>query len=62
MAEWCVELLNKARRLTLIKSVLTSIPLNTMAIFDLPGAMIERIQRLISDFFQGITNGRKATH
>ena len=57
LASWKAKLLSRAGRLTLIKSVLNSLPIYFMSMFKMPQKIAKRIIKLQRRFFWGGTNG-----
>ena len=53
LASWKVRLLSKAGRLTLIKSVLNSLPVYFMSLFKMPKTVAAKIVKLQRRFFWG---------
>jgi hypothetical protein len=59
---WKAKLLSQAGRLTLINSVLTSIPIYTFSVFKIPETVCKRLDSLINAFWWGHDPGRKKLH
>ena len=57
LASWKAKLLSRAGRLTLIKSVLNSLPVYYMSMFKMPKAIALKIVKLQRRFFWGGSNG-----
>ena len=57
LASWKVRLLSRAGRLTLIKSVLNSLPVYFMSLFQMPKTVAAKIVKLQRRFFWGGTAG-----
>ncbi|XP_057518489.1 uncharacterized protein LOC130799411 [Amaranthus tricolor] len=57
LASWKTKLLSRARRLTLIKSVLNSLPIYYMSMFKMSKGIALKIVKLQRRFFWGRTNG-----
>ena len=57
LASWKVRLLSRAGRLTLIKSVLNSLPVYFMTLFQMPKTVAAKIVKLQRRFFWGGTAG-----
>ena len=57
LASWKAKLLSRAGRLTLIKSVLNSLPVYFMSMFKMPKAVATKIVKLQRRFFWGGRNG-----
>lgn len=56
LSSWKAKLLSRAGRLTLIKSVLNSLPVYFMSMFKMPKAVAQRIVKLQRKFFWGESN------
>ena len=50
ISSWCSKLLSPGGRLTLIKNVLSSIPILALSIFDVPGVIFEKMNRAMANF------------
>nr|XP_027067853.1 uncharacterized protein LOC113693523 [Coffea arabica] len=59
---WKNRLLSPGGRLILIKHVLSSIPIYTLAVSELPRGVIKRIEKLMSTFLWGEVEGRDKRH
>ena len=59
---WKAKLLSQTGRLTLINSVLTSIPIYTFSMFKIPETVCKRLDSLINAFWWGHDPGRKKLH
>lgn len=59
---WKEKLLSQARRLVLIKSVLSSIPLYKMSSYALPKKRLLQMDSLVTNFFQGYKKDRPTIH
>lgn len=59
LAGWKRKLLSFAARLTLVKSVLTTIPTYLMQIVALPNSVMEEIEKCIRSFYRVIRKGKK---
>ena len=59
LASWKAKILSKAGRLTLIKSVLNSLPIYYMSMFKMPKAIALKIEKLQRSFFWGGSSGVK---
>ena len=59
---WKAKLLSQAGRLTLINSVLTSIPIYTFSVYKIPETVCKRLDSLINAFWWGHDPGRKKLH
>ena len=57
LASWKVRLLTKAGRLTLIKSVLSSLPVYFMSMFKMPKTVAAKIVKMQRNFFWGKSPG-----
>ena len=62
LAGWKNRLLSPGGRLILIKHVLSSIPIYTLAVSELPRGVIKRIEKLMSTFLWGEVEGRDKRH
>ncbi|KAL8143992.1 hypothetical protein V2J09_017024 [Rumex salicifolius] len=62
LAGWKGKLLSRAGRVTLANSVLTSIPVYTMATLPLPIAVCDDIDRISRDFIWGSSLGERRMH
>ncbi|CAL5411877.1 unnamed protein product [Camellia sinensis] len=62
LASWKRKLLSFGGRLTLIKSVLSSLPVYYLSIFKMPKSVITTIDRLWAAFLWGWTELRKKIH
>lgn len=56
LASWKAKLLSRAGRLTLIKSVLNSLPIYFMSMFKMPKAVALSIVKMQRRFFWGVSN------
>ena len=61
LASWKVRLLSKAGRLTLIKSVLNSLPVYFMSLFKMPKTVAAKIVKLQRRFFWGGPSGESTS-
>ena len=59
LISWKAKFLSKAGRLTLIKSVLNSLPIYYMSMFKMPKAIALKIVKLQRSFFWGGSSGEK---
>lgn len=59
LASWKASLLSRAGRLTLIKSVLNSLPVYYMSMFKLPKVVVNKIVKLQRRFFWGESSNGK---
>ena len=59
LASWKAKILSRVGRLTLIKSVLNSLPVYYMSLFKMPKAIALKIVKLERRFFWGGTTGEK---
>ena len=57
LASWKVRLLSRSGRLTLIKSVLNSLPVYFMSLFKMPKIVADKIVKMQRKFFWGRVNG-----
>jgi hypothetical protein len=48
---WKVEMLSQGARLLLVNHVLDSIPMFNMGVFDIPKGILEKIEKIVADFF-----------
>ncbi|KAG7556773.1 Reverse transcriptase domain [Arabidopsis suecica] len=62
LAGWKGRFLSMAGRLTLTKSVLSSIPVHTMSVISLPKSSMDRLDRISRDFLWGSTNEKRKQH
>lgn len=62
LAGWKGRFLSMAGRLTLTKSVLSSIPVHTMSVISLPKSSLDRLDRVSRDFLWGSTNEKRKQH
>lgn len=53
LSKWKADSLNKAGRLTLVKSVLDSVPVYWMGIHSIPSSVINKLEQIRRDFFWG---------
>ncbi|GJU04920.1 RNA-directed DNA polymerase, eukaryota [Tanacetum coccineum] len=53
LSKWKLKLLSIGGRLTLLKSVLTSIPLYHMSIFKVPKGVLNNLESILQNFFYG---------
>lgn len=53
LSKWKLKSLSIGGRLTLLKSVLTSIPLYYMSIFKVPFGVLQKLESVIKNFFNG---------
>lgn len=61
MAGWKAKLLSTGRRIVLIKHVLQSLPIYSLAALDPPKTVINRINSICANFFYGV-KGRMASN
>ncbi|GKC04381.1 hypothetical protein Tco_0995991 [Tanacetum coccineum] len=54
LSKWKLKLLSIGGRLTLLKSVLTSIPLYHMSIFKVPIGVLNHLESIRRNFFYGV--------
>ena len=59
LASWKAKILSRAGRLTLIKSVLNSLPIYYMSLFKMPKDIALKIVKLQRRFFWGGSTGEK---
>ena len=62
LALWKRQYLSKGGRITLIKSMLASIPLYQMSLFRMPKSVARRLEKLQRDFLWGGVNGGNKAH
>ncbi|KAG7547784.1 Ribonuclease H domain [Arabidopsis suecica] len=62
LSGWKGRFLSMAGRLTLTKSVLSSIPVHTMSVISLPKSSLDRLDRISRDFLWGSTNEKRKQH
>ena len=62
MAGWKKSFLSSGAKIILIKHVLSSIPIHTMAAYDIPKCTIDRIDSILSNFLWGDKDGHKKHH
>ncbi|RVW26986.1 putative ribonuclease H protein [Vitis vinifera] len=62
LALWKRQYLSKGGRITLIKSMLASIPLYQMSLFRMPKLVARRLEKLQRDFLWGGANGGNKAH
>ncbi|XP_058106493.1 uncharacterized protein LOC131249745 [Magnolia sinica] len=62
IAGWKAHFLNQAARVTLIKHVLSSIPIHTLAAVDILNKTLTALEFAFADFFWGRSNGKKNLH
>ena len=59
---WQSKILNFGGKVTLIKHVLQSIPIHTLAAISSPKSTLKHIKRLMADFFWGMDKDGKKYH
>ncbi|XP_057529851.1 uncharacterized protein LOC130808392 [Amaranthus tricolor] len=59
LASWKAKILSRAGRLTMIKSVINSLPVYYMSMFKMPKSIASKIVKLQRRFFWGGSNGEK---
>lgn len=62
LAQWKSCFLRKARRLVVIKSTLAAILVFMLSLFVIPCSVAEEIERIIKNFFGGLTLEKKKVH
>ncbi|XP_058111115.1 uncharacterized mitochondrial protein AtMg00310-like [Magnolia sinica] len=62
ISSWKARFLNQAARTTLIKHVLSSIPVHILAAVDVPIKMLQTLESKLADFFWGWSEGSKKFH
>lgn len=62
LLSWQRKLLSPGGRLTLIKHVLSTIPLYTMASFMLPRQVVKTLESKLAKFFWGTSDGKQKRH
>lgn len=61
LAGWNKRILNRAGKITLIKSVLSSLPTYYMSLFEMPVSVAKRLEKLMRDFLWD-DKGKKKMH
>ena len=59
---WKRQYISKSRRITLIKTTMTSMPLYQMSLFRMPKIVARRLEKLQRDFLWGGSNLEKKAH
>lgn len=59
LSSWNIRNLSIGGRLTLIKSVLGSLPLYFLSVFRAPAMVVKKLESLLLNFFWGNTGGGK---
>jgi hypothetical protein len=62
LAGWKAKLISKGGRLILIKHVLSSIPIHSMTIFDIPKTTIQKLHRIMNNFLWLSSNKKSFKH
>jgi hypothetical protein len=62
LQSWKSKLLSQAGRLTLINSVLTSLPIYTFSVFKVPEAVCKKLDSIVNAFWWGHEPSRKKLH
>ena len=62
VAGWKSKLLSPGGKLILIKHVLSSIPIHTLSVFDIPGVVLDRLKRIFANFLWGDQEGTQKRH
>ncbi|GJS17970.1 RNA-directed DNA polymerase, eukaryota, reverse transcriptase zinc-binding domain protein [Tanacetum coccineum] len=60
LSKWKIKTLSIGGRLTLLKSVLTSIPLYHMSIFKVPMGVLKKLETIRRNFFNGVDQADKS--
>jgi len=61
-AGWKAKLLSPGGRLTLVRHVLSGIPIHTMAVFDVPLGVLHRLDSIMANFLWGSSEEAKRRH
>ncbi|GJY52247.1 RNA-directed DNA polymerase, eukaryota [Tanacetum coccineum] len=59
LSKWKLKLLSIGGHLTLIKSVLSSLPLYYMSLFKVPKGVLSKMESIRRNFFNGVENAKK---
>ena len=59
---WKSKQLSPGGKLILLRHVLSSIPIHTLSVFDIPMVVVERINRILSNFLWGESDGSLKRH